>query len=48
MDGDSFGEIVSQESYPADDSSMAGGKETHYVLPLALVHSRLSREVQTT
>lgn len=33
-------------SYPADCSSMAGGKETRQVLPRALVHIEVSRDLQ--
>ena len=37
--------LSARNSYPAVCSSMAGGKETRKVLPLALVHTQVSRDV---
>lgn len=37
--------FTARNSYPADCSSMAGGKETLKVLPLALVHTQVSRDL---
>lgn len=37
--------LSARSSYPAVCSSMAGGKETLKVLPLALVHTQVSRDV---
>lgn len=36
--------LSARNSYPAVCSSMAGGKETRKVLPLALVHTQVSRD----
>lgn len=38
--------LSARNSYPAVCSSMAGGKETRVVLPLALVHTQVSRDVR--
>lgn len=38
-------DLSARNPYPAVYSSMAGGKETHKLLPLALVHTQISREV---
>lgn len=38
-------DLSARNSYPAVHSSMAGGKETQEVLPLALVHTQISRDV---
>lgn len=38
-------DLSARNSYPAVYSSMAGGKETHQLLPLALVHTQISRDV---
>lgn len=45
MDNDNFGEFICREFLPCLCSSMAGGKETRKLLPLALVHTQVSREV---
>lgn len=37
-------DLSARNSYPAVYSSMAGGKETHELLPLALVHTQISRD----
>lgn len=39
-----FVNFTAKISYPADCSSMAGGKETREVLPRALVHVQISRD----
>lgn len=39
-------DFTAKISYPADYSSMAGGKETREVLPRALVHIEVSRDLQ--
>lgn len=41
-----FVNFTAKISYPADCSSMAGGKETWEVLPRALVHIQVSRDLQ--
>lgn len=38
-------DLSARNPYPAFYSSMAGGKETHKLLPLALVHTQISRDV---
>lgn len=38
-------DLSARNPYPAVYSSMAGGKETHKLLPLALVHTQISRDV---
>lgn len=38
-------DLSARNSYPAVYSCMAGGKETHELLPLALVHTQISRDV---
>lgn len=38
-------DLSARNPYPAVHSSMAGGKETQELLPLALVHTQISRDV---
>lgn len=38
-------DLAAGNSYPAVYSSMAGGKETHKLLPQALVHTQIPRDV---
>lgn len=42
-----FVNFTAKISYPADCSSMAGGKETWEVLPRALVHIQISRDLHS-
>lgn len=48
MDKDNLSDISARNSYPAVYSFMAGGKETPKLLPLALVHTQVSRYVRPT